>query len=239
MAFRAFISENSGPVSKDALFENLGRYLQQFGVEYYGYQIMATHLRRLNWNQGFVFNNLDPEFLAQVRARGYDSHAIIASSAANRQEPYFWSQVGSFVQLTQEQKEYLAFLKAYGFRDGVTVPVFGAKGSVALVAGCAKSQDLKIAPADLLDLQLVCTFVHKRYLQICGASDAELPNLTRREREVLTWMAQGKSTSVIADILGVSEHTVDTLIRRMFFKLGVNDRISAVLKGVGAGLVAI
>jgi DNA-binding CsgD family transcriptional regulator len=239
MAFQEFIAQNTGPIGKEVLFQNLGTFLGRYGIEFYGYQIMATHLRRLNWQDGFVFNNLTPEFLALVRARGYDSHAIIASSVAHREEPYFWSQVRSFVQLTPQQIEYLGFLKSYGFRDGITVPIFGANGSVALVAGCSVTQDLRIGPDDLLDLQLVSAFVHKRYLQMFGASDVELPRLTKREREVLGWMAQGKSTGVIASIMGVSEHTVDTLTRRTFQKLGVNDRISAVLKAVGAGLVAI
>jgi DNA-binding CsgD family transcriptional regulator len=116
--------------------------------------------------------------------------------------------------------------------------VFGAKGTVAVVAAGTITQELRIGPGDLLDLQLVCAYAHKRYLQLYGASDQELPSLTKREREVLSWMAQGKSAGVIASILGVSEHTVDTLTRRVFHKLGVNDRISAVLKAVGAGLVS-
>lgn len=61
--------------------------------------------------------------------------------------------------------------------------------------------------------------------------------LTRRERDVLEWIAQGKSNPVIAEILGISIHTVDTHIRRIFRKLGVNDRTTAAIKGLGAGLV--
>ena len=52
-------------------------------------------------------------------------------------------------------------------------------------------------------------------------------------------MARGKSNGVIAEILGISDHTVDTLVRRVFAKLGVGDRISAAIKGIGAGLVTL
>jgi DNA-binding CsgD family transcriptional regulator len=54
---------------------------------------------------------------------------------------------------------------------------------------------------------------------------------------VLDWMARGKSNAEIGLILGLSRHTVGTLARRIYAKLGVHDRVSAVLLGVGAGVV--
>ena len=51
------------------------------------------------------------------------------------------------------------------------------------------------------------------------------------------WIARGKSYGVIADILDVSRHTVDTLVRRIFEKLGVTDRTTAAIRAVGAGIV--
>jgi DNA-binding CsgD family transcriptional regulator len=238
MPLSALIAENSGPISKDTLFQSLGRFLRRYGAEFYGYHILATHLRRLNWDEGYVFNNVSPAFMSVYRERGYDAIDPIRPLGAHRSEPFFWSQTPSLVNLTREQKDYLAFLKQFGVREGISIPIFGAKGTVAVVAAGTITHELRIGPADLVDLELACAYVHKRYLQLQGASDSELPNLTKREREVLAWIAQGKSTNVIATILGVSEHTVDTLTRRTFQKLGVNDRISAVLKAVGAGLVS-
>jgi DNA-binding CsgD family transcriptional regulator len=239
MPLSKFAAEVSGPISKDDLFRSLGRYLRGYGAEFYGYHVQATHLRQLNWDEGFVYNNVSPEFTRVYRERGYDAIDPIRPLAAKRAEPFFWSEVPQLVNLTPAQRDYLAFLKQFGVREGISVPVFGAKGTVAVVAAGTMTQDLRIGPDDLLDLQLVCAFVHRRFLQLFGASDQELPTLTKREREVLGWIAQGKSTSVIASILGVSEHTIDTLTRRTFQKLGVNDRISAVLKAVGAGLVSV
>lgn len=239
MPFSDFAAQNSGPISKDDLFQNLGRFLSNYGAEFFGYLVLATHLRRLNWDEGNVFNNVSPEFMKIFNERGYDACDPIRALGAQREEPFFWSEVPKLMDLSPAQAEYLAFIKQFGVREGISIPIFGAKGTVALVAAGSMTQDLRIGPDDMLDLQLVCAFAHKRYLQLYGASDLELPNLTKREREVLGWMAQGKSNGVIASILGVSEHTVDTLTRRTFQKLGVNDRISAVLKAVGAGLVSV
>lgn len=64
-------------------------------------------------------------------------------------------------------------------------------------------------------------------------------SLTRREAEVLSWVAQGKSNNVIAEIMGVSPHTIDNYMRRTYTKIGVNNRTSAAVKALLLGLTSI
>jgi DNA-binding CsgD family transcriptional regulator len=54
--------------------------------------------------------------------------------------------------------------------------------------------------------------------------------LTPREREVLAWVAQGKSNPVIAQILGTSGRTVQKHLEHVFQKLGVESRTAATLR---------
>ncbi len=63
------------------------------------------------------------------------------------------------------------------------------------------------------------------------------PELTEREMQVLKGMAQGKSNGQIGRDLYLSEDTVKTHARRLFRKLGVNDRAQAVALGFRWGLV--
>ena len=54
-----------------------------------------------------------------------------------------------------------------------------------------------------------------------------LAALTRREREVLTELARGRSYSAMATALFVSENTVKTHVTSVYRKLGVERRIDA------------
>jgi DNA-binding CsgD family transcriptional regulator len=64
--------------------------------------------------------------------------------------------------------------------------------------------------------------------------------LTAREREVLCWLAAGKTNAQIALILGMSTRTVQKHLEHIFVKLGVETRTAAIARvlGLGAALQA-
>ncbi len=63
------------------------------------------------------------------------------------------------------------------------------------------------------------------------------PSLTRREREVLEQLCQGKSYKMIADTLCVSEDTVRFHIKKIYRKLQVNSKSEAVIKALKDNIV--
>ncbi|POF28284.1 regulatory LuxR family protein [Roseibium marinum] len=72
-----------------------------------------------------------------------------------------------------------------------------------------------------------------RVVEVAGGEPTDVLkaafNLTEREAEVLSWIANGKSNKEIAAILEMSPRTVNKHLDRIFGKLGVENRTSAAI----------
>jgi DNA-binding NarL/FixJ family response regulator len=96
----------------------------------------------------------------------------------------------------------------------------------------AAAGDALLAPS--VTRRLIARFAEKRTL-----AQPELPSdLTPRETEVLALLAEGLSNTEIAERLVVGDATVKTHVARVLAKLGVRDRVQAVVLAYRSGLVS-
>jgi DNA-binding NarL/FixJ family response regulator len=84
--------------------------------------------------------------------------------------------------------------------------------------------------------------IARRVLEMFSKANAparDTPNygLTPREKEILQLLVQGKTIKEAATALGIGYYTADEYIRRVYEKLQVRSRGSAVAKAVQEGLV--
>jgi DNA-binding NarL/FixJ family response regulator len=81
---------------------------------------------------------------------------------------------------------------------------------------------------------LIGTYAHRLRRRTESADSAE--TLTPREREVLGLLAQGMSNVEIAHALVVTRETAKTYVSRILQKLGVRDRVQAVVYAYRSGI---
>jgi DNA-binding NarL/FixJ family response regulator len=122
--------------------------------------------------------------------------------------------------------------------------------SRALFVGADGFVDKNLDPAEFLDAlrrasegEMVlgtpaATEVDEIAIGIQRNRDTEV-RLTERERQVLAVAAQGLTARQIASELGVRERTITTHLARIYGKLGVGNRLSAVRLAAQSGLVSV
>ena len=157
--------------------------------------------------------------------------------AAVISRPFKLSEIDELVELSTDECEYLAELRRFGLGNGVAVPVFGPNLRNALVALGFDHAAPDLDHSDIIELQCAAQIAHLIFCDLRSNQVVNGSRLSPRELEILRWIARGKSNSVIADILGISRHTVDTIMRRMFEKLDVHDRTTAAIRGLKTGLL--
>ncbi|VVE36697.1 helix-turn-helix transcriptional regulator [Pandoraea horticolens] len=72
---------------------------------------------------------------------------------------------------------------------------------------------------------------------IAGHLEIVVPKLTKREKECLKWMASGKSTWEMSQILSCSEATINFHMMNIRSKFGVFSRVAVVFKAARIGLL--
>ncbi len=133
-------------------------------------------------------------------------------------------------------------LTTFGLDEYVTEAIrAGASGFILKDASASDLVDAirAVAAGDAVLSPAVTQAVIKQ------ARDAVLPmvrevpgidQLTEREREVLEQLAAGRSNAEIAEALFLGEATVKTHLGRVMTKLGVRDRVQAVIAAFEAGI---
>jgi DNA-binding NarL/FixJ family response regulator len=116
------------------------------------------------------------------------------------------------------------------------------QGPAALRAGARAVLRRNASPTELLAaieaVNAGLMVLHPDAVAKPAAPNANEP-LTRREREILTLLADGLGNKIIAARLGISDHTVKAHVGAIFDKLHVGTRAEAVALGLRLGLIAL
>lgn len=165
--------------------------------------------------------------------------AVLASVIQNSVRPVYLDELDDIVTLTPRERAHIDGYRAAGVVSGLGIQVFGPNGRNGILAVDLEPEIARLPQDVLAALRWACQAMHLRYCELLVPSLGKTPSLSAREAEVLTWAARGKSNAAIGEILGISAHTVDAHLRRVYLKLGVFDRMSAALRGLGFGLIAL
>ncbi|WDI33121.1 LuxR C-terminal-related transcriptional regulator [Hyphococcus flavus] len=221
----SFIQRSAEIVDFKTLVKLFRELLSALGFESISYYVVRQSYRSVSAKEGArVEEDVEIADALFGAGRSVDFDPVI-SAMLEKLEPFHWFIAEENRHLSDEQRRVFKRLRAEGFVDGIAVPVMRRPGELAVFTLSKRGKTFSFTKTELRKLQIACHAMHLRSEELIDGK-GEAP-LSKRETEVMRLVARGMTNREIAEALKLSSHTVDTLIRRCFSKLGVTNRIEA------------
>lgn len=220
--------------NREELFDFLRNYYQDQGFEAICYIIPSATDPGETEMLEFGY---PAEWIAKYGG-GLGVHDPIVTFAMQSGRLFQWSNIAQLRSLASDNRAFLDELSRSTMTDGMALPTYGRHQRVGYF-GIGQVRDKNVlSETDILKLHAVAQRAHARLDEF---AEAEQPTVTLspREREILHWVARGKSNNDLATILGISAATVATYLQRSFSKLDASDRVTAVVVAAKRGMIHI
>ncbi len=222
----------------DALWDELVEYAKTLGADLLSYHHHAPDFSPDDQNVSINVYGFPEGWVARYERESLHKIDPITQIFSYRVRPVRWSQIEKLVPLTPEQTQYLEDLHQWLRGDGLGFPTFGPSGRYGYVGIGRKNQSLEDwDPLTTNRLHWVLECFHLRWCELVLLNLPQDFQLDERELNVLKSMAIGMSDEIICGVVGAQVESVQRTIRAILKKMGVSDRPSAILRGIGAGLL--
>jgi DNA-binding CsgD family transcriptional regulator len=232
-----FLSSCEGERPLDELVGDYSALVAQFGVSHY---IMAGLPHSGEDPESLIIVNRWPtEWLDRYRERAYFFHDPVTQWSFSQARPFTWQSARAACEPTPVATSIAGEAADLGLVDGIGFPVAGPNHMQAVVSlatdtRCELGGELRWLLYAASQACQVAALELKR-----GGKVPELPRLTPRERDVLEWIAHGKSQWDISVILSIAESTVEAHLRNARGKLGAMNTAHAVAQAVHSHQIEI
>ncbi len=173
-------------------------------------------------------------FSTTVSDRFGRSIFVIERLLAEMPRPMLWRDMLKHPDISEDEKGFIEYLLEE-LGDGLSCAVAGPASRNGIVCFAGRSANLQHG-AIIAGLSMFAQQVHFKLCEFQDSENSDLPRLSGRERGILELISIGKTNREIAITLGLSSHTVDTYIKRIFEKLDVSNRVSAAVFASAMGM---
>ena len=176
--------------------------------------------------------------MSHYKANLYEKKDPVPRYGFETMRPFTWELIQQTRELKADAKKVMNEAKEAGLLDGVAIPICGHNGELAGVGMASSIGGIRPDLSVLRKLRTLAMEFHLAFTEL-EKKDRAVGNihLTSREKEILLWVAEGKSDSVIADIIGVSHAAIRFHMNNIFKKLDANERTFATVKALRLGLI--
>jgi DNA-binding CsgD family transcriptional regulator len=255
------LDEALADIEACATLEELRLFLQR-SIENYGFsEFNFVDAGQPHLDEPFHYGTINQAWADEYLRNGFAVVDPVIAQVRKTNIPFTWGSV-TLPTVTGRRKpgavKTMEAARDHGFTDGLMIPYhfrdhFGRTRSSATTFFWKDDiSKLRFLLSEKKhELHLVMIYWVQRALDIAAeehragtsilrtASAATVAALTDRERDMLAWAARGKTVADTADILKISDETVETHIRNAMRKLGASNKTHAVAKAIYLSLIDV
>jgi LuxR family transcriptional regulator, quorum-sensing system regulator BjaR1 len=210
------------------IMDAMGAVLNRYGFKYFCFNFLPNSTQKF---EDVLLANRLPVAWLKLYVEEQFVHADPSIRHCRKMvRPYRWKEAPYDPEREPRAVEVVQRAMDFGLSDGFVIPIASPASRVGHV--WVGGQTLDLPDRDMPAVHLMALYAFDRVLQLHRPHPEQEPNLTPREREVLTLVALGKSTWEIGQILKISSRTVNEHITHSRRKLGAVNRAQAVMIGL-------
>jgi DNA-binding CsgD family transcriptional regulator len=184
-----------------------------------------------------LLNNSYPEeWMLQYQSEGFQAIDPVVTGLLSSWQQQRWSDLRN---LSAESKRFVDMAGSFGLAHGTThgMPCRNRPGHSLISFADERNS---FGKRELLLVELLVGPLHSSIETVLAQTPRELSiALTTQERNVLSWLAEGKSSWEISRLLRISERTVKFHLKNLYQKLKVTNRAQAVAVAAQHGFLML
>ncbi len=235
--FQEFIDALQTAKSADAFERIAVRITTRLGFERFAYL-------RLGAGTPMLISSYPKSWTNRYFRLGYQQLDPVVRRARAESAVFSWGGGAATPEGTRDQRRFFDEAMTFGIRAGITVPIRAGFGDTAAFTLATSDREpyAKRLVADRKDVvQLVGLYFHTHLtarLDLGPTGPTSSCELTQRERQCLTWAAQGKTVADIAVLVAIAPRTVVFHLENARRKLNAASIAQCVAEALRRGLLS-
>ncbi|MEL6449849.1 MAG: LuxR family transcriptional regulator [Pseudomonadota bacterium] len=245
---KSYLHRLSNCQTIEELWEAHSRKMAQYGFDrlIYGFTRYRSGNSLGDPEDFIILTNHDRAYTDVFLGEQHYAHAPMVNWALENEGACSWGILGQMLDtqtLSAAEKRVLEFNYSMGVTAGYTISFKSvsarSKGAIALTArpGMSQAEIDAVWAEHGRDIHLMNNVAHLKILTL--PYTAPNRSLTKRQREALEWVGDGKTMQDIAVLMGLTSATVEKHLRLAREALAVETTAQAVLKAAFANQMFI
>lgn len=230
-----FVEQIKNGRNAEETFAHYVAFMAGYGYERVIYSLMTDHPSLSLKKQHGLATSYPEHWMKYYQEKDYLKIDPVVMGVEKYRTPFFWDDLTRDPDIPESSFKVIEQGAEAGVKNGIGITLLGQPGEMVGIGLARKDNEKGKDYRFMADAYLLSAFFHEKYRNLlCVPLSCPI---TSKEKDVLSWAAEGKTDEEISKILNLSVHTVRWHWKKLFVKLEANGRLYCITKAIMLGLI--